>query len=327
MNSNIQKIKLLELKKLNLPKDASFPNFSGNPNETWGIIKNNTLEAVCSFWLNNLPWQGAIASSLGHFFTNDAKSGQEILLVVLNRLQELGSSYVIGPMNGNTWQSYRLVTHSEQYPPFFLEYFTPKEWPEIFKSVGFEPIAHYSSARSSRIEYIDQSAEKFKLKKEILGLVIRPFGLSRAKEELKSVHRLSLESFSGNFLYTSILLEDFINLYEKIIPYIEPKYFLLAEHKGELVGFIFAIPDLLQKQSGKIIDTLIVKTVAKKPGRQYAGLGNYLVHAIHQSAAIDGYKNIIHALMFDDNVSRVISQKSAETIRKYALYGKSLGFK
>ena len=116
-----------------------------------------------------------------------------------------------------------------------------------------------------------------------------------------------------------------MKLNEKILNHIDPDFFRLVECQDKLVGFIFAIPDYLQKEHDGKVDTLIIKTVAKVPDRRYAGLGNYLVHKIHQKAAQKGFSSVIHALMHDNNTSRSISDKSAKTIRQYALYGKRLG--
>lgn len=313
----------VNLKTLHHP---CMPKLESSQDETWAVLNGGEIEAVCSLWLKNIPvWRDCKTSVLGHFFASNSAVGKELLSFALKRIEALGFHYVIGPMDGSTWHSYRLVTYSEKHPAFFMEYFTPEEWPGIFTSAGFEEIAGYSSAQTITSTYTDHSVAKFIAKKESLGLVIRSFDKNKAQSELTAIHALSLKSFAKNFLYTDIGWPDFLALYEKIIPFIDPDYFLLAEHQGRLVGFIFAIPDFLQKQRGEGMDTLVIKTVAKLPGRVYAGLGSYLVHVIHQRAVEAGYKSIIHALMHDSNISRVISDKSAHTIRRYALYGKKLG--
>ncbi len=319
----IVNVQAINLDKLQIPTHSCMPDLSGNQNETWAVIDHNRLISICSLWLKNAPaFKDYNTSVLGNFFTQDRQAGKELLLHAVARAKMLGSEYVIGPMNGSTWSKYRLVTEAGTSPPFLMEYYTPAEWPEIFVSAGFEEIATYYSASTEQIVYEDRSATKFIAKQRELGVTIRPFNKAQATSDLTAIHALSLQSFSKNFLYTDISLADFLAVYEKILPYVVPEFFLLAEHRGKLVGFIFAIPDFLKKQMGKEVDSLIIKTVAKIPDRTYAGLGNYLVYTIHQRAAEKGFKEIIHALMYDSNVSRSISNKSAQTIRKYTLYGK-----
>ncbi len=323
MSSEIVNIKELELSTITLPEHPCMPELSGDWEEAWAVIDNGELLALCALWIKTAPQFKTYKTGLiGNFFSGQNEAGKALLLHASARLKTAGCNYVIGPMNGDTWHSYRLVTEQGDSPPFFMEYYTPKEWPEIFTQAGFKEIASFSSARAANTDYEDRSAEKFKARKNRLNLVIRPFNIEQSVTELTAIHKLSIQGFASNFLYSDITLPDFLKLYEKIVPYVDPDFFLLAEDQGKLVGFIFAIPDFLQKQHSSEIDTLIIKTVVKTPDRTYAGLGNYLVYEIHQQAAKRGFKQIIHALMHDSNVSKVISGKSAQTMRRYALYGK-----
>lgn len=325
MSIKIMNIKDINLSKVIMPEHPCMPNIFTVPQETFVAIDIHKLRAMCSLWTQHTPTYAPYKTGvIGNFFADDHKAGLSLLDYAAKRLKEQGFGYVVGPMNGNTWHSYRLVTDADDSPPFFLEYYTPHTWPAIFSSAGFEQIAHYSSARSNELDYEDTAAKKFEARKDALGLTIRPFDVAHVKDELRAIHALCLQSFSRNFLYTDISQPDFLALYETIIPYVNPDFFLLAEHGGNLVGFIFAVPDFLQKERGETIDTLIIKTVAKTPGRAYAGLGTYLVHAIHQKAVKMGFKSVIHALMHDNNASKAISHKSAQTMRKYTLYGKRL---
>ncbi len=328
----IDSIKNINLSNLQLEKHPLLPDIASlaksTSQETYLDIDKNKLQAVCSLWWENSPtYQNYKTAVLGHFFADNSTSGQDLIQHCLKLLAERGFEYVVGPMDGSTWHSYRLVTDYGNHSPFFLEYYTPKEWSRIFQSAGFESIAKYSSAITRDLGYRDRSSEKFAAKISQLGLGIRPFNLEASEKELTAIHELSLKSFAKNFLYTDISRSDFLALYEKVMPYVDPDFALLAEDDGQLVGFVFAIPDYLQKQRGEVIDTVIIKTVAKIPNRRYAGLGNYLVFEMHKRAAQRGFKQVIHALMHDSNASRAISNKSAYKIREYTLYGKLLNSK
>jgi len=325
MNAKIVNINEIDFDNITITEHPCMPNLAHIQEETWCVIDNKKLCALCSLWTENTPpFEDYKTGVIGNFFAEGADTGVSLLRHASERLQELGVNYAIGPMNGNSWHSYRLVTHVGEDPPFFMEYFTPKAWPQMFISAGFKEIASYSSARAVAVDYEDSSAQKFKIKKEKLGLIVRPFNVDKLEAELRAIHTLSVQSFSQNFLYTDISLTDFSALYEKIVPYIAPDYFLMAEHQGKLVGFIFAVPNYLQKQQGETVDSVIIKTIAKIPDRAYAGLGSYLFHEIHKKAAANGFRSVIHAYMYDSNQSKAISDKSAQTMRKYGLYGKRL---
>jgi GNAT superfamily N-acetyltransferase len=105
---------------------------------------------------------------------------------------------------------------------------------------------------------------------------------------------------------------------------VNPDIVLIAERKGSPVGFVFAVPDLLQGQRGARIDTIVIKTVAVIPGRAYAGLGALLASRCEHIAAGRGYVRSIHALMHESGLSRNISHRYATTIRRYTLFARPL---
>ena len=92
----------------------------------------------------------------------------------------------------------------------------------------------------------------------------------------------------------------------------------------EPVGFVFALPDLMQKRRGETLDTVIVKTVAVLPGRRQAGLGSVLVALAHDGARRLGYRRSIHALMHESNQSLNLSAHYARPFRRYTLFAKEL---
>ncbi|MDJ1169803.1 GNAT family N-acetyltransferase, partial [Roseofilum sp. BLCC_M154] len=106
--------------------------------------------------------------------------------------------------------------------------------------------------------------------------------------------------------------------------YINPEFVLLAEQRKKIVGFLFALPDFCLKQRKLPIDTLILKTVAVLPQREYAGLGSLLIFQCHQIAKKLGYQSVIHALMYQGNSSLNISQRYAQPIRQYTLFAKAI---
>jgi len=153
------------------------------------------------------------------------------------------------------------------------------------------------------------------------------------ESELYQIYNLILASFSRNFLYTPINEADFRAMYYPLRPYIQPELILIAERAGQPIGFIFALPDLLQGQPrpeqgrrrAQTIDTVIIKTVAVHPDYQMMGLGSLLVARCQEIACDLGYKRAIHALMHETNDSRKISHRNGtQIIRRYALFAKEL---
>ncbi|MEO1146394.1 MAG: N-acetyltransferase [Cyanobacteria bacterium J06638_22] len=305
------------------------------PDAHWVLHDGKELHARCSLWWRQTPTlPGETVGVVGHYAAEEDAAAIALLEHALQELARQGCTYAIGPMDGNTWQRYRLVSgspSSSPEPPFFLEPTNPAGWNQHFLQTGFQPLATYCSALNPDLSRRDARMGKVVARLEQQGIRVRSLDLSNFATELQRIHALSCDSFQHNFLYTPISATAFSSQYAKIQPYVRPEFVLLAEQVverpdaqpiPELVGFLFAIPDWLEAQRGEALTTLIVKTVAVKPGRAYAGLGSYLVDQVQAIAHQQGYTRAIHALMYDQNPSRNISDRFAQTIRRYALYGK-----
>jgi GNAT superfamily N-acetyltransferase len=227
-------------------------------------------------------------------------------------------------MDGTTWRRYRFIVDRGGAPAFFLEPDNPDAWPEHWMRAGFTPLATYTSAVNDalRSEGPRTAAAVDRLREA--GITVRTFDPARTDAELQRIFRLSLAAFGRNFLYTPIAEEEFVAQYKAVLPHVRPELVVLAEKDEALVGFMFALPDLLQARGGGTIDTVILKTVAVHPATGGMGLGGALVDLVQRHARDMGFRRAIHALILETNVSRRISDRSARTFRRYALFSRQL---
>jgi GNAT superfamily N-acetyltransferase len=290
------------------------------------VVQGGGSLAQASLWWREVPaMAGERLGVIGHFAACDEAAARILLSRCLQRLQAEGVSLAVGPMDGNTWRRYRFVSEPGEEPSFFLEPENPSVYPAYFLAAGFTPLAEYSSARVSDLTNRHERIPRAIARLKGAGIAWRPLDKRRFEEELRAIYRLSLESFTHNFLYTPIGEEAFLEQYRLIAPHVEPELTLMAEQDGELLGYLFGIPDLNQTRRGEELDTFIVKTVAVLPQRRAAGLGSVLVAESQRIAHELGYRRAIHALMHDANSSRNISAHYARTMRRYTLYQQKLG--
>lgn len=275
--------------------------------------------ASCTLWLKGTPkYAGRPTATIGRFHCADHRSGVRLIDLALETIQEHGVFYVIGPMDGNTWNSYRFVIDGDESPAFFMEPTNPDFYPEVFRQRGFEVIGHYSSARAKHVT--QRRTDRYQTRLQAAGIRVRPFALDAAEDELRRIHGLSLQAFSGNFLYTPISETDFLAMYRPVVDVLIPEFVLLAEDGANaLQAFLFAIPDLVGEQSP---DQLIIKTYASR----FPGLGGYLADLVHVRSRRAGFKAVVHALMHEENVSELNSRKlGGRTFRRYVLFGREIG--
>jgi GNAT superfamily N-acetyltransferase len=277
------------------------------------------------WWRDTPPLEGQRLGLLGHYFAIDADAAATLLSEACAELTDQGCTLAVGPMDGNTWQRYRLVTARGSEPPFFLEPDNPDDWPGHFTANGFTELARYHSALNTDLGREDPRTAATARRVAEAGITLRPLRLDRFEEELQHIHALSLAAFRDNFLYTPISLEDFLTQYSPVRRHVRPELVLLAERDGQLVGYLFALPDLLKVQRCQPLDTVILKTVAVHPDHGGIGLGGLLVARVQEAARRLGFRRAIHALIHEANRSGRISGHTAAVFRRYALFARPLG--
>jgi GNAT superfamily N-acetyltransferase len=297
-----------------------------HPDELLLAWTDDRAAARCGLWWNDVAaYPDHKLGIIGHYFADSPAAGETILNAACERLAKERCTLAVGPMDGNTWQRYRFITDRGAEPSFFLEPDNPDDWPRHWTAVGFTPLATYHSGVATDLATRDPRAEETARRLVNHGIIVRNISLANFDSELAALHALSLTCFANNFLYTLISLADFTAQYAQLRNHLRPELTLLAEKKGELVGFIFAVPDLLQMKQGKLIDTAIAKTMAVHPDCAGIGLGSHLMDRLHAAMHAAGFRRAIHALFHAGNRSGRISRHTANVIRTYTLFRRALG--
>ena len=290
------------------------------------IEENNILaEAVCYF-INTPKVDEINIGCIGDFSSKNKDAGKKVLEKCEEILKNENVKLVVGPMNGNTWKKYRTLKWSRGDDCFLLENVNPIEDNEVFSECGFKEMYTYTSTKglvsdcySSKA--LEISAEKLKEN----NITIRSFNKENAIADLEKIYNVSKISFTRNPFYTPIDKDSFIKQYEKYLDMIKEDFILIAEQDGKEIGFIFCIPNYNELQSGKPLETLIVKTVAVLPEYEHFVIGNILLNKIGKKALEQGFKEWIFAFMYSDNTSQKMAQRNkTELIREYSIYGKEI---
>ena len=286
--------------------------------------EGDVVMARASLWWRQVPdHPGQRLGLIGHYAAADPVSAEKLLEVACTELSRQGCTLAVGPMDGNTWRRYRLLTERGNEPPFFLEPDNPDDWPGHFTRAGFHTFArYYSSINDDNSRYRDRQALLARL--ETRGYQIRALDGTDLDEELGRLWRLAETGFDGNFLYQPIEEGEFRSLYAPHIGQIRPEMVCINEWHGEPVAFCLAVPNLLQAQRGEAIDTLVVKSIAVAPAHRGRGLAAVMLSRVNRSARSLGMTRTIHALMHEDNSSRKLDAPLMRDFRQYALFARTL---
>jgi GNAT superfamily N-acetyltransferase len=264
-----------------------------------------------------------LSGAVGHFEARDAEVGVSLLREARERLRPKGVKRILGPMDGTTWDRYRLALPAQDGPsppPFFSEPTNPWEYPDFFRKAAFRPVAHYYSQLLPDLSALANRVAAPEAEALHGGYRFESLDRSRFSETLDEIYRVSLEAFSKNPFYTPVSREYFRTMYLPLEQILDPRLVvLIREPDRELVGFSLGLPDLLDPAGSPT--RIIVKTIALAESARGKGLGSLLVHDTHRRAASLGYTAAIHALMHTDNPSRSISRHGGTPFRRYALFG------
>lgn len=290
------------------------------------LLRNAAEEeaAGASLWWREVPsLPGKRLGAIGGFFAENAEDAKVVLDATVRILRNNGCDLAVGPMNGNTWRSYRFVAESTGRPPFLLEPRNPVDYPDWWTASGFGELSRYSSSLMA-LDGTEVVSAALRARLERSGIVVRGLDVERYDDELRLIHALSLKSFVNNFLYTPLEEEAFLASYRKVRDHVDPDLVRIAERDGVPCGFVFGVPDL-EAASREEKPALIVKTLAVDPASRSAGLGSLLVDELHRIAREKGYVEAIHALQHESNTSlKITGRHEGVEFRKYVLFSKDL---
>ncbi|GEM45834.1 GNAT family N-acetyltransferase [Deinococcus cellulosilyticus] len=290
-----------------LPEHPDLPPRAGAPAPSvlFGFEENGHITARAALW---------DSGAVGHFDALSEEGALAVLHAVKEEAQQRGLSSVVGPMNGNTWFKYRLVSDFGDGKPFFGEPWQPSQYLSYFQKAGFQEGWHYLSS-SAPSDVQDPRFQDLEEKFRQLGVTVRGVLPEKLEQDISSIHQLSLQAFQGNPFFSPIPEQVFRSLYLPVFQQLPTQFIFLAEHEGRMVGFFLAYPDPLDRSR------IIAKTIAVVAERQYAGLGRYLTGLLNRAAQQAGIPTIIHALMHDSNSSTRLSHiYGSEIIRRYVLF-------
>lgn len=334
-------IEIAELK----PGDAGFNLFVNFPQEIYPadsqrfsvpeIINSEYVEACFVLLISGKVQARAALYNNAHLFyqqkkaycignyesVNDKDVAAALLVHIFHKAKKRGARFLIGPMNGSTWDSYRFSVH-HNYPNFFLEPYHHLYYNNHFSDSGFNIIARYFSSIETDFTCNNPAVVERENELKQAGITFRNINLQEYEKELEKIYYFNAVAFRSNFLYTPIKKDEFIKKYGETKGLIDPQFVILAEDaEGNLVGYFFCINDFYNKKE----KSLIVKTVARHPDKKWSGTGHVMANMICQRAFQKQYTSIIHSFMHEEGTSVTMSKNFSATIFKnYVLFGKDL---
>lgn len=273
-----------------------------------------TDDGQVTLWFDGPAWGNHTkVATVGKCKFKSQEAGERLLEQAGALAKAKGATALIGPMEGDTWHAYRLISERGSQAPFLMEPTSADHDEPAFKAAGFSAISSYFSASAPLAALPGAKPNDTDVFTVECWDGEDPVGL------FKQVHELSCAAFANNPFYKHISEADFLAMYQPVVPLLKQDLILFArDGGGKLVGFLFGIPNYAE---GPQPTSVILKTYASSQ----KGAGHWLSYQFYVNAKAMGFETVIHALMHDDNLSAVRSGlNGADVFRRYALMGRAL---
>jgi len=229
-----------------------------------------------------------------------------------------GALQLWGPIEGSTYNSYRLRLDHFENEPFWGEPSNKSEAVRYFEKCGFQLGARYLTYAFNRTPEIDSQISQ--ISSAIPGhltqdLCIEPLTAESFEENKEGLYRAAHEIFQENFLYTHLDAGEFKSLYRPLMaaPFFSKTSAFLREQSGRIVGLMINF----EKDGILYIKTLGIQKDFRRMGSSFLWLA---ADAIRKTKTC----KIYFCLMRDGNVPSLIGNRWPHETRQYGLFVKEL---
>lgn len=235
-------------------------------------------------------------------------SNDDLKIVINKMIKRVNDCRIIGPIDGNTYYSYRMAIDSFDWI-LYPDIKNSKEQFEIFINNGFKIKQQYSSTLANINEKIYLRSKKYKLTEEYSVKVVEG---NECYNYVNQLYDVAVESFNKADYYEKINQKDFEELYLENLKLCVPDLVLIY-YKKELIAFNFSYEDLEKR-------FYVSKTTAIKPNFQNSNILMTLIYYSYQLMINKGYKQVLYHFQNDRTKTlQAIHKGYGIKTKKYAL--------
>lgn len=327
-----------------------YPFYSkkGNDHRHFLALAGNRVVGRISAMVNSdlLDKDGTAVGTIGFFeCIEDYQVASDLLSTATGWLHEkLGFKRIWGPMNFDIWHSYRFMTKGYDQKVFYGEPYNKPYYPDFFERFGLLPKQVWDSIEITERSVLEKMIARGAKRHQMLlsrGYRFVAFNEHVFRKELRKLHYILTETFSGFLGFTPLSFTEFEQLFSKSRYALNPRLIVFAyDENNKLAGFALAlleVSDAIQSMNGK--DNLIGKLrflhnlrhvnrinfyaggITSEEMTKMSGLGRAGFYCVIRQALDEGYENIMITLMAKNNkVHGLLGKNIKKTVREYTLY-------
>ena len=176
---------------------------------------------------------------------NDQAVADALVQTAARWLKERGVTAVRGPATPSVNDEYGLLVDGFDKPPIILMPYNPPYYAALLEKAGFRKIkdlyAYHVTKDRAMTEKLRRVSEMVKNRE---GLTFRSINMKDFANEVKRIKDLYNRAWQYNWGAVPMTDEEFDALAKDLKPVVVPGLVIIAEYKGEPIGFSLSLPDL-----------------------------------------------------------------------------------
>lgn len=255
-------------------------------------------------------------------------------------LKSRGMEAMRGPVSPSVNDEYGLLVEGFDKSPYILMPYNPPYYATLIEKYG---LAKIKDLYAFEVDAKKVFTEKLKRVSEIVkrreGVVFRSLNMKDFDNEVRKIHDLYTRGWSHNWGEVPLTDDEFDYMAKDLKPIVNPELVVIAEVKGEPVGFGLSLPNLNQvlihNRKGRLIPGLLRIFLQKKridgvriiilgvvPEYLNTGIGGVLFYETGMRCVAQGYPHGEASWVLEDNVrmNRGAELLQGEKTKTYRLF-------
>lgn len=211
----------------------------------------------------------------GFFGFFDCENNQETANTLLNQatkwLKKQQLQRISGPINQSTNHTCGLLVDGFDSPPVVMMPYNAPYYQNLLENWGLQKkvdlIAYEvekDNTQSKALELMDRLISRLESK----GIIIRSINTKDFKNEVQKIREVYNRAWDKNLGFVPMTENEFNATAKELKMILDPRFGIVAEKDGEIIGFAIGIPDINQIQidmpKGRLLPTGIFKLLFRK---------------------------------------------------------------
>lgn len=223
---------------------------------------------IAAIWnVNNNSFNNVQEGQWGFFdVINDQEVANALFAKAKEWVKAKGGNNIVGPINLSTNDSCGLLIEGFDSPPVAMMPYNFPYYIDLVTNAGFAhkvDLRAYLVMENKASKRSVQLLEKLEERLGRSGITLRQINLKDFKNEAIKIREIYNKAWDKNLGFVPMTEDEFDHAAKDMKMIVDPKYALVAEKDGKLIGFALGIPDVNQIQikikRGRLFPTGIFK--------------------------------------------------------------------